>query len=171
VQINVYNQLAAFYEKIWSNPKMKAQHSALYWFLVNQANRQRWPEWFTVPRDIAMNGAKISKRETYYNAVKVLVESGLIEYTKSTNQYEAPHFKLISLSRKRVNQGDKQGSGTGSSKGLAGAPYKDTKTLKHKDSCSVCSLYNPEVGGYGYCGDDFINGIENPMCVNFERKS
>jgi hypothetical protein len=117
-----------------------------------------------------MNGAKISKRETYYNAIKVLVDTGLIEYTKSTNQHEAPHFKLISLSRKRVKQGDKQGSGKGSSRGLAGAPYKDTKTLKQKDSCSVCSLYNPEMGGYGYCGDDLINGLNHPMCVNFERK-
>ena len=105
---------------------MKPQHSALYWFLVNQANRQRWPEWFTVARDIAMNGSKITKRETYYKAIKVLEDVGLIEYIKSTNQHEAPHFKLIRLSRKRVRQGDKQGS----SRGLAGAPYKDSKDNK-----------------------------------------
>ena len=141
MQINVYNQLAGFYEKIWTNPKMKAQHCALYWFLVNQANRLMWPEWFSVPRDIAMNGSKINKRETYYKTISVLVELGLIEYIKSNNQHEAPHFKIISLSRKR----DKQGTGTGttsgttsgSSRGLAGVPYKDNKTIDIKDNNTI----------------------------------
>lgn len=174
MQINVYNQLAAFYEKIWSNPKMKPQHCALYWFLVNQANRLRWPEWFTVPRDIAMNGSKITKRETYYKAIKVLEEVGLIEYIKSTNQHEAPHFKLISLTRKRGKQGGKQGSTTGGSKGPPGAPYKDNNTLINKDRCSFCLLFNHDHSDYGFCepcGDTLINGIHNKICGKFERRS
>lgn len=138
MQINIYDQLAGFYETIWSNPKMKSQHCALYWFLVNQANRLRWPEWFSVPRDIAMNGSKINKRETYYKAISVLVELGLIDYIKSTNQHEAPNFKLKRLSRKRVNQGDRQGSGTGSSRGLAGVPYKDSNTIDIKTEIKDC---------------------------------
>lgn len=169
MQINVYEQLAAFYETIWCNPKMKPQHSALYWFLVNQANRQRWPEWFTVPRDIAMNGSKITKRETYYKAIKVLEDMELIEYTKSTNQYEAPHFKLKRLSRKRVNQGVKQGSGNGSSRGLAGVPYKDKNTLINKD-CTLCKFFKPELAGYGYCGEDFINTATTPICENYDKR-
>lgn len=168
MQINVYNQLAGFYETIWTNPKMKSQHCALYWFLVNQANRLRWPEWFSVPRDIAMNGSKINKRETYYKTITVLVELKLIEYIKSTNQHEAPHFKIIRLSRK----GDKQGTGTGtsrgSSRGLAGEPYKDNNTLKHKD-CTSCIFFNPEIAGYGYCGEDYINTATNSICERYNN--
>lgn len=164
--INVYNQLSAFYETIWCNPKMKSQHCALYWFLVNQANRLRWPEYFSVARDIAMNGSKITRRETYYKTIDVLVELGLIEYIKSTNQHEASHFKLIRLSRKADNHRDKQRSGSVSSSGLAANPYKDNKTIINKD-CTSCIFFNPEVAGYGYCGEDYINSATNKICERY----
>lgn len=67
-------------------------------FLLNQNNRNMWVEWFKCPFDLGMIGAGISSKNTYYNCLKELEESGLIKYEKGMNNFKAPKISIVPLS-------------------------------------------------------------------------
>ena len=63
-------------------------------FLINQNNRNEWVEWFKCPYDLAMAGACIGNKKTYYKCLNDLQEWGLLEYQKGVNEWKAPKIKL-----------------------------------------------------------------------------
>lgn len=56
-----------------------------------------WVEWFKCPYDLAMQGACIGNKNTYYKCLEELQFYKLIEYKKGINNYKAPLIKLIQL--------------------------------------------------------------------------
>ena len=78
---HAYNQLSSY-------------KKSLYLFLLNQNNRANWVEWFKCPFDLAMSGSCISSKKTYYKCLNELMEWGLIEYRKGSNNWKAPLIKL-----------------------------------------------------------------------------
>jgi hypothetical protein len=56
-------------------------------------------EWFKCPYDLAMNGACINSRQTYYSCLKELQNWNLIEYKPGINNWKAPLVKLLVLSK------------------------------------------------------------------------
>ena len=101
MRINGFDQLKAFYSWVFDNANkaIKPQHISLYVFLLNQNNRNHWVEWFKIPYDLAMQGACIGNKKTYYNCLNDLQKWGLIKYQKGVNEWKAPSIKLEVLNR------------------------------------------------------------------------
>lgn len=95
-RINGFEQMKAFYSWVFNNAdkRVTAQHVSLYMFLLNQANRNNWVEWFKCPYDLAMAGACIGNKRTYYSCLKDLSEWELIQYKKGVNEWKAPIIML-----------------------------------------------------------------------------
>lgn len=96
--MNGFDQIKAFYSWVFNNPdKIRPTHISLYIFLLNQNNRSMWVEWFKCPYDLAMQGACIGNKNTYYKCLDELQMYNLIQYKKGINNYKAPLIKLIQL--------------------------------------------------------------------------
>lgn len=94
-RINGFRQLEAFYSIVFNGKHdFTPHHISLYMFFFNQNNRSNWIEWFKCPYDLAMNGACIGSKTTYYKCLKDLKEWGLIDYIAGYN-YKAPKIKLV----------------------------------------------------------------------------
>lgn len=97
-RINGFRQIEAFYSLVFSGKHdFSPQHISLYMFLLNQNNRSNWIEWFKCPYDLAMNGAMIGSKKTYYACLTDLKEWGLIKYIAGENQFKAPKISLSRL--------------------------------------------------------------------------
>jgi len=104
MRINIYKQIRAFYSKVFNDEfELSPTHISLYMFLLNQNNRTNWTKWFKVPFDTVMHGAAINSNKTYYKALNYLVECGLIEYEKGSNNYKAPKISIIPLNHEENN--------------------------------------------------------------------
>jgi len=98
MRINGFEQIKAFYSWVFNNPdKVRPTHISLYLFLWNQGNRANWVEWFKCPYDLAMQGACIGNKGTYYKCLDDLQNFKLIKYKKGLNNYKAPQINLIQL--------------------------------------------------------------------------
>jgi len=98
-RIDIYNQIKAFYSIVFnSSYDIRTAHVSLYMFLLNQNNRNMWVEWFKCPFDLAMQGALISSKTTYYKTLDDLVKFKLIQYEKGINTFKAPKIKILVLS-------------------------------------------------------------------------
>jgi len=96
--MNGFEQIKSFYSWVFNNPdKVRPTHISLYLFLLNQNNRAMWVEWFKCPYDLAMQGACIGNKNTYYRCLDDLQNYNLIEYKKGINNYKAPMIRLIQL--------------------------------------------------------------------------
>ena len=97
-RINGFRQIEAFYSIVLSGQyDLTPQHISLYMFLLNQNNRVNWVEWFKCPFDLAMNGAMIGSKKTYYKCLSELSEWGLIDYKQGENQFKSPKISLRRL--------------------------------------------------------------------------
>jgi len=98
MRINGFEQIKAFYSWVFNEPeKARPTHVSLYLFLLNQNNRANWVEWFKCPYDLAMHGARIGNKGTYYKCLDDLKKWKIIDYKKGINNYKAPLIKLIKL--------------------------------------------------------------------------
>lgn len=94
-RINGFDQIKAFYSIVFEQKhEIRPQHISLYVFLINQNNRNNWVEWFKCPYDLAMAGACIGNKKTYYKCLSDLQDWGLIKYEKGINDYKAPKIKI-----------------------------------------------------------------------------
>lgn len=94
-RINGFDQIKAFYSIVFEQKhEIRPQHISLYVFLINQNNRNNWVEWFKCPFDLAMAGACIGNKKTYYKCLSDLQDWGLIKYEKGINDYKAPKVKI-----------------------------------------------------------------------------
>lgn len=95
-RINGFEQIKAFYSWVFANAdkRVSPQHISLYLFLINQNNRNNWIEWFKCPYDLAMAGACIGNKKTYYTCLTDLERWGFIKYEKGMNEWKAPLIKI-----------------------------------------------------------------------------
>lgn len=100
-RINGFEQMNAFYSWVFNNQdkNVKPQHISLYFFLMNQNNRNNWVEWFKCPYELAMAGSGIGNKKTYYDCLRNLQEWNLILYEKGVNTWKAPVISLVVLNR------------------------------------------------------------------------
>jgi hypothetical protein len=93
---NGFEQIKGFYSWVFENQdkNVRTPHIALYMFLINQNNRNRWVEWFKCPFDLAMAGSGITNKNTYYKTLNDLKDWELIQYQKGLNNYKAPLIKI-----------------------------------------------------------------------------
>lgn len=94
-RIELHGQIKAFYSVVFNGVHdIRPTHISLYMFLLNQNNRNMWVEWFKCPYDLAMQGAGIHSKTTYYSILDDLVKFNLIEYVKGVNLFKAPLIKI-----------------------------------------------------------------------------
>jgi hypothetical protein len=94
-RINGFEQIKALYSIVFSQKyDFTPHHISLYVFLINQNNRNEWVEWFKCPYDLAMAGACIGNKKTYYKCLNDLQEWKLLKYEKGVNEWKAPKIKL-----------------------------------------------------------------------------
>ena len=97
-RINYFSQIKSFYSIVFNSDfEIRPVHISLYLFLLNQNNRINWVEWFKCPYDLAMAGACINSKNTYYKALDDLQRFNLIEYEKGINLFKAPKIKILVL--------------------------------------------------------------------------
>lgn len=97
--MNGFELIKSFYSLVFDQEKeIRPTHISLYMFLLNQNNRNMWAEWFKCPYDLAMQGARIGNKGTYYKCLEELKQLGLIDYRKGENAFKAPLIKLLKLS-------------------------------------------------------------------------
>lgn len=91
-----YELSRRFYDWCFENPeKISPNHSAIYFFAIEQCNRLGWKSKFGFPTQMAMDAIGIRKHETYIRYFNDLVEWGFfVLVQKSLNQYSA---NIISL--------------------------------------------------------------------------
>ena len=95
MRINGFEQIKALYSIVFSQEyDFTPQHISLYVFFINQNNRNNWVEWFKCPYDLAMAGACIGSKKTYYKCLNDLQEWKLLQYEKGSNNWKAPKIKL-----------------------------------------------------------------------------
>ena len=97
-RINYFKQIKDFYSLIYNTDyNIRPVHISLYMFLLNQNNRNNWVEWFKCPFDLAMAGACINSKNTYYKTLDDLKFFNLIEYKKGINLFKAPKIKILPI--------------------------------------------------------------------------
>lgn len=98
-RINGFRQISAFYEWLHNNQDIpvKPHHISIYFYILQESNRQNWVEWIKFRFSDAMTGAAIGSKQTYYNAIKDLREWKLIHYKAGTNSLVMPAVSIIQL--------------------------------------------------------------------------
>lgn len=96
--MNGFELIKSFYSLVFDQEKdIRPTHISLYMFLLNQNNRNMWADWFKCPYDLAMQGARIGNKGTYYKCLEELKQLGLIDYRKGENAFKAPLIKLLKV--------------------------------------------------------------------------
>lgn len=95
--INGYSLSRKFFDFSFENPeRIKPNHVALYFFIIEQCNRLGWKKKFGLPTDMAKEAIGIKSYNTYKNTLVDLVEWGFIEMIeRSQNQYSS---NIVALS-------------------------------------------------------------------------
>lgn len=89
--MNYYSLMRDFWDFCYENPeKIKANHCAIFCFIVEHCNRLGWKEKFKLPSQMVMNAVGISSRNTYQKALHDLIDFGfIIMIEPSKNQFSA----------------------------------------------------------------------------------
>lgn len=95
--INGYDLSRAWFDWCFENPeKIKPNHSAMYFFIIEHCNRLGWKEKFGLPMEMTKDAIGISNYRTYSKTFDDLVSWGFIKvFQKSTNQYSATVIGLV----------------------------------------------------------------------------
>jgi len=95
--MNGYELSRKWFDFSFENPeKIKPNHAALYFFIIEHCNRLGWKDKFGLPTTMAMEAIGIKSYNTYKNTLFELVEFGFIKMVEtSKNQYSS---NIVALS-------------------------------------------------------------------------
>lgn len=95
--MNGYDLSRKWFDFCFDNPdKIKPNHTALYFFIIEHCNRLGWKDKFGLPTTMAKEAIGIHSYNTYINTLNDLVDFGFIKLIqKSKNQYSS---NIIALS-------------------------------------------------------------------------
>lgn len=103
--MNSYELSRIWFDWCFENQeKIKPNHTALYFFIIEHNNRMGWVEKFGLPTEMAKSAIGISSYNTYINTLNDLVDWGfIIMIQKSKNQYSS-NIVAISKNDKAINK-------------------------------------------------------------------
>ncbi|MBN1115792.1 MAG: hypothetical protein JXA77_01200 [Bacteroidales bacterium] len=120
--MNGYELSRSFFDWCFEHPdKIRPNHIALYFFIIEQCNRLGWKEKFGLPTSIAEEAIGIKSYNTYIKTLNDLVEFGFIKIIeKSKNQFTSNIIALSkidkahnkALDKALIKHGTKQGEST-----------------------------------------------------------
>jgi hypothetical protein len=95
--MNSYELSRIWFDFCFENPeKIKPNHTALYFFIIEHCNRLGWKEKFGLPMEMAKEAIGISNYRTYSKTFIDLVNWGfIIIHQKSKNQYSANVIAIV----------------------------------------------------------------------------
>ena len=95
--INGYSLSRQWFDFCFENPeKIRPNHIALYFFIIEHCNRLGWKDKFGLPTTVTMEAIGIKSYNTYKKTLEELISFGFVEMIeKSKNQYSA---NIIALS-------------------------------------------------------------------------
>lgn len=134
--MNGYQLTRQWFDFAYNNPKVKAQHTALYCWCVELNNRLQWKESFGLPTDETREYTGIGNRNTFYAALEDLKTWGFIkEIQSSINQSQS---RIISLrlsenAQAALQAEDKQSASTDTSSDTID---KQSKQLNNENNIS-----------------------------------
>ena len=106
---NGYNLTKQWFDFVAENDEVKAMHSALMTWLIEQCNRLQWPETFGIPTDYTMRMSRIKSYKYYKKTLSDLEKWNFIELrTKSRNQYTCNEIALKLFTKAVAKQVPKQ---------------------------------------------------------------
>lgn len=95
--MNSYDLSRSWFNFAFENPeKVKPNHTALYFFIVEHCNRLGWKDKFGLPTTMAKDAIGIRNYRTYINTLNDLVDFGFIRMIeKSKNQYSSNMVAIV----------------------------------------------------------------------------
>ncbi len=96
-EINGYELSRIWFDWCFENPdKIKPNHTAMYFFIIEHCNRLGWKEKFGLPMEMTKDAIGISNYRTYSNTFEDLISWGFVKiYERSKNQYSATVIGLV----------------------------------------------------------------------------
>lgn len=107
--MNGYDLSRMWFNWCFENPeKIKPNHTALYFFIIEHCNRLGWKTKFGLPTEMAKDAIGIKNYKTYIKTLNDLVEFGVIELVeKSKNQYSSNIIALVKNTKAHTKALDK----------------------------------------------------------------
>jgi len=107
--MNGYELSRNWFDWSFENPELvNPNHTAIYFYVIDQCNRLGWKDKFGLPSQMAMDALGIKKHETFIRYFNDLVAWGFIGMVqKSKNQYTANIITLKSAIPKKGKALDK----------------------------------------------------------------
>jgi hypothetical protein len=98
IAISGYQLSRNWFDWCFENPeKIKTNHTALYFFIIEHCNRLGWKDKFGLPSSMCKDAIGIKSYNTYIDTLNDLVEWGfIIIIEKSRNQYSS---NIVSINR------------------------------------------------------------------------
>lgn len=95
--INGYSLSRSWFDFCFENPeKIRPNHTALYFFIIEHCNRLGWKKKFGLPTTMTMEAIGIRSYNTYRNTLDDLISFGfIVMIEKSKNQYSS---NIVALS-------------------------------------------------------------------------
>lgn len=116
--------------------ELRANSIVMYFSLLHINNQCGWKERFSASQHSLMHYSRIEDKNTFYRAIKQLVEYDFISWDKSNNQYSASIYSLKVLYENLSKHSDGIGTAQGQhSDGIGTLPKqeKQEETIKQED--------------------------------------
>ena len=123
--MDVFKLSRQWFDWSFENPELiKPNHTALYFFIIEQCNRLGWKEKFGLPTTMTKEAIGIKSYNTYIDTLNDLVEWGFVKIIeKSKNQYSSnivaiSNFDIAhnkALDKALIKHASKQSESTGES--------------------------------------------------------
>jgi len=97
-QLNGYSLSRSFFDWCFENPeKIKPNHVALYFFIVEHCNRLGWKRKFGLPTDVCKDAIGIKSYNTYIKTLNDLIEFGFINMIQKSKNQWTENSRLTSI--------------------------------------------------------------------------
>ncbi len=181
-ELNSYELSRAWFDFCYENPeKIKPNHTALYFFIIEHCNRLGWKEKFGLPTTMAKEAIGIKSYNTYINTLRDIVDWKFIKMIEiSKNQYSANIIALSNfnkplgkaLDKALIKHGSKQSESTSESIDSVDKQRTKNKEPITKNNIEIASapfMFKTSLLNYGLekqLVDDFLKIRKNKKATN-----
>lgn len=148
--MNIFLLTKVWFEQQANNPNCKSGHTALYFYILDLANRLQWKAQFGLPSLQAQDTLKIASWKKYHDLLNDLEQFGFIKIVeKSKNQYTSTQISLVYAYVKNAEPHIEAGIEAHIEPRIeASTSYNKVNTIKtfkdDKDSAHDFSFSNPD---------------------------
>ena len=178
--MDVFKLSRQWFDWSFENPELiKPNHTALYFFIIEQCNRLGWKEKFGLPTTMAKEAIGIKSYNTYIETLNDLVEWGFIKMIeKSKNQYSSNIVALSNfdiahnkaLDKALIKHASKQSESTGES--IDSIDIQETiepETRNNSKSLSpaIASTPSPNPSKFDFKAELIKIGVSEQVAADF----